>query len=80
MKELETPQLPLLKVPQKHQARNHNFYAEDLPRNHADFVIVTSVPVSPASLKVWVVFLWCPQCVWLLQFYLPVFQWGHLNA
>ena len=44
-KESETPPLSLLGVPQKHQANNHNIYAEGLVKTHAGSTIAASVSV-----------------------------------
>jgi len=45
----QTPMLPLLQVPQKHQANKHNIFAEDLVQIHIGSLIVTSVSASPCE-------------------------------
>lgn len=68
-KESETFPVPLLGVPRKHQAAQHNVYVEDLAQPHAGPVIATLVsvgPMSPAWLILWAMFSRCPQLLWLL--------------
>lgn len=42
----ETHQLPLLGVPQEHQANSHNTYTEDLVQPHAGSVLAASVSMG----------------------------------
>lgn len=44
-----TPTLPLLGIPQKHQAKNPNIFVEDQEQTHASSMIIASVPVSPSE-------------------------------
>lgn len=46
-KESEAPSLPLLGIPQKYQANNHNTSAKDLTQTHPGSMIAASVPLRP---------------------------------
>ena len=61
-KESRTPPLPVLGAPHKHQANNHNIYAEDIVQTHAGSVIAASVSVSlyePCLVDSVDFFSWC---------------------